>query len=146
MKWSLILIPLLTGCSASWHLKQAVKKDPSLLQTKTIVLTDTLELPGKTIVDTLEVPTLDQWTAWENDSLRIELSLVKDAVTGESRIKFKADIKPQTITREVKVDCPPSVIQKPSSRSRLSSFVLYALGALFVYGVGYLHGRVTGRG
>lgn len=105
-----------------------------------------LELPGKTIVDTLEVPTLDQWTAWENDSLRIELSLVKDAVTGHSRIKFKADIKPQTITREVKVDCPPSVIQKPSSRSRLSSFVLYALGALFVYGVGYLHGRVTGRG
>lgn len=145
MKWLFILTLLLTGCSADWHLRRAIKKDPSLLQTKTVVLTDTLTIPGKTITDTIEVPTLDYATAWENDSLRLELSMVKDS-TGRERLVFKTKIKEQVITREVKVDCPPSVIQKPSLRSRLSSFVLYALAIVFAYGVGYLRGRVVGRG
>lgn len=145
MKWFLlVIIPLAGGCSANWHLKQAVKKDPSLLQTRTVVHTDTLVLPAKTIVDTLEVPTLDQWTAWENDSLRIELSLVKDSV-GTERIVFKTQIKEQVIAREVKVECPPSVVSaEPASwRSRLSVWALFLIAILFSYGVGYVRGRVA---
>lgn len=145
MKWLLLVtIPLLGGCSASWHLKQAVKKDPSLLQTRTVVHTDTLILPAKTIVDTVEVPGLDQWTAWENDSLRIELSMVKDA-TGTERIVFKTQIKEQVIAREVKVPCPPSVVSpEPASwRSKLSVWGLFLIAIVFSYGVGYLRGRVA---
>lgn len=144
MKWLFILIPLLTGCSANWHLQRAIKKDPSLLQTRTVVRTDTLVIPAKTIIDTVEVPTLDQWTAWENDSLRIELSMVKDA-TGTERLVFKTQIKEQVITKEVKVECPPSVLPPaPSSwRSRLSVWGLFLIAIVFSYGVGYLRGRVA---
>lgn len=145
MKWVIISTLLLTSCSANWHLQRAIKKDPSLLQTRTVVHTDTLMLPAKTIIDTLEVPTLDQWTAWENDSLRIELSLVKDSVTGVERIVFKTQIKEQVITREVKVECPPSVLPPaPSSwRSRLSVWGLFLIAIVFSYGVGFLRGRVA---
>lgn len=142
MKWVIISTLLLTSCSANWHLQRAIKKDPSLLQTRTVVHTDTLVLPAKTIIDTLEVPTLDQWTAWENDSLRIELSLVKDSVTGVERIVFKTQIKEQVITREVKVECPPVVVAPASWRSRLSIWALFLIAIVFSYGVGYLRGRL----
>lgn len=145
MKWLLLAtIPFLGGCSANWHLQRAIKKDPSLLQTRTVVRTDTLVIPAKTIIDTVEVPTLDQWTAWENDSLRIELSMVKDA-TGTERLVFKTQIKEQVITKEVRVECPPSVLPPaPSSwRSRLSVWALFLIAIVFSYGVGFLRGRVA---
>lgn len=142
MKWLFILIPLLTGCSANWHLQKAVKKDPSLLQTRTVVHTDTLRIPGKTITDTIKVPTIDEWTSWENDSLRLELSMVKDS-TGKERLVFKTHIKEQFITREVTVECPPSVLPPSSWRSRLSVWALFLIAIVFSYGVGFLRGRVA---
>lgn len=142
MKWIIISTLLLTSCSANWHLKKAISKDPSLVQTRTVVHTDTLVIPAKTIIDTIEVPTLDQWTSWENDSLRIELSLVKDSVHGRERIVFKTKIKERVIAREVKVECPPVVVAPASWHSRLSIWVLFLIAILFSYGVGYLRGRL----
>jgi hypothetical protein len=142
MKWIIISSLLLTSCSANWHLQKAIKKDPSLIQNRTVVHTDTLVLPEKVIIDTLEVPTLGQWTNWENDSLRIELSLVKDSVSGRERIVFKTKIKEQVITREVKVECPPVVVAPASWHSRLSIWALFLIAIVFSYGVGYLRGRL----
>ncbi len=40
-----ILISLLfVGCSANWHIKKAIKKDPSILLTDTITVLDTLRV------------------------------------------------------------------------------------------------------
>jgi len=40
-----ILISLLfVGCSANWHIKKAIKKDPSILLTDTITVVDTLRV------------------------------------------------------------------------------------------------------
>lgn len=142
MKWIIISSLLLTSCSANWHLQKAIKKDPSLIQNRTVVHTDTLVLPEKVIIDTLEVPTLGQWNNWENDSLRIELSLVKDSVSGRERIVFKTKIKEQVITREVKVECPPVVVARASWHSRLSIWALFLIAIVFSYGVGYLRGRL----
>ncbi len=40
------LIPLLflTSCSAGWHIKKAIAKDPSILQKDTLVIRDTLQV------------------------------------------------------------------------------------------------------
>jgi hypothetical protein len=38
------LVLLFTGCSSQWHLKRAIKKDPSILQKDTITVRDTVEL------------------------------------------------------------------------------------------------------
>lgn len=40
----LIIILLLSSCSANWHIKRAVKKDPSILVKDTIVVTDSIHV------------------------------------------------------------------------------------------------------
>lgn len=36
------LLLVLSSCSAGWHIKKAIKKDPSILQTEEIVIRDTV--------------------------------------------------------------------------------------------------------
>lgn len=55
MKWlaKLTLVLLLTSCSAQWHLKKAVQKDPSILEKDTLVVTDTVVVPPVVTTDTV---------------------------------------------------------------------------------------------
>jgi len=55
MKWlaKLTLVLLLTSCSAQWHLKKAVQKDPSILEKDTLVVTDTVVTPPVVTTDTV---------------------------------------------------------------------------------------------
>ena len=55
MKWlvKLTLVLLLTSCSAQWHLKKAVQKDPTILEKDTLVVTDTVVVPLVVITDTV---------------------------------------------------------------------------------------------
>lgn len=39
---AIIILILLSSCSAKWHLKQAQKKDPSIFQSDTLILRDTI--------------------------------------------------------------------------------------------------------
>ena len=55
MKWlaKLTLVLLLTSCSAQWHLKKAMQKDPSILEKDTLVVTDTVVVPPVVTTDTV---------------------------------------------------------------------------------------------
>ena len=49
----LIIIALLSSCSATWHLNRAIKKDPSIMAKDTLVVKDTVVLPPVAITDTV---------------------------------------------------------------------------------------------
>jgi type III secretory pathway component EscS len=82
MKWlvKLILVSSLMSCSAQWHLKKAVRKDPMILQKDTLVVVDTVVSPPVAITDTV---TLRQHDTIElvKDRLKVQLVKVNDTIT-----------------------------------------------------------------
>lgn len=50
---------ILSGCSAEWHLSRAIKKDPSILKTKTMIVTDTVVTEPIVVRDTVTTSKVD---------------------------------------------------------------------------------------
>lgn len=50
---------ILSGCSPEWLLKQAIKKDPTLLKTKTITVMDTVVTEPIVVKDTVIISQVD---------------------------------------------------------------------------------------
>lgn len=134
-KWLLFIsIPLLTGCSANWHLKRAIAKDPSLLKSSTVVVRDTVVVPPITVTDTLFMPQLDSTAVWENDSLRIEFTKIKDE-SGRDRIVFKTQIKERFYPVEIAAECPPVIEYRSTPYPKYKDYLIYILAvALAIVG------------
>ena len=82
MKWlvKLMLVLSLTSCSAQWHLKKAVQKDPTILEKDTLVVTDTVVTQPVAITDTVTLRQHDTITLVK-DRLKIEIVKVNDTIT-----------------------------------------------------------------
>jgi len=82
MKWvvKLTLLVLLTSCSAQWHLKRAVRLDPSILEKDTLVVTNTVVTPPVAITDTVTLKQHDTITLVK-DRLKVEIVKVNDTIT-----------------------------------------------------------------
>ena len=82
MKWlvKLTLVLLLTSCSAQWHLKKAVQKDPLILVKDTLVVTNTVVSPPVAITDTVTLKQHDTITLVK-DRLRVKIVKVNDTIT-----------------------------------------------------------------
>jgi hypothetical protein len=82
MKWlvKLIIVLSLTSCSAQWHLKKAVHKDPTILEKDTLVVTDTVVSPPVAITDTVIMKQHDTITLVK-DRLRVNIVKVNDTIT-----------------------------------------------------------------
>jgi hypothetical protein len=114
---------MLTSCSAEWHLRQAIKKNPKLGDTvvyyKTIIHTDTVH-------DTVFIPKHDfQFTVNALDGLADSLTLlytdsfveIYGKIDSLQNMKFKGRVKDRYIYRDVIVHdsilveqkCPPNV-------------------------------------
>lgn len=110
IRWtSLLLVSALTSCSATWHLERAVKKDPSVLEKTTVVVTDSIVLPPVTIKDTVILKEHDT-IRLVNDKLRVQIVKVNDTITIDAiceadtvisivevpvdRVVFKERVKP----------------------------------------------------
>ena len=82
MKWlvKLIIVLSLTSCSAQWHLKKAVRKDPAILEKDTLVVMDTVVSPPVAITDTVIMKQHDTITLVK-DRLRVNIVKVNDTIT-----------------------------------------------------------------
>ena len=82
MKWlvKLILVLSLTSCSAQWHLKKAVRKDPTILVKDTLVVKDTVVTQPVAITDTVIMRQHDTITLVK-DRLRVNIVKVNDTIT-----------------------------------------------------------------
>ena len=82
MKWlvKLILLSSLMSCSAQWHLKKAVQKDPLILERDTLVVRDTVVTQPVAITDTVTLKQHDTITLIK-EKLRVQLVKVNDTIT-----------------------------------------------------------------
>ena len=98
MKWlgRLILLSSLMSCSAQWHLKKAVQKDPTILKKDTLIVQDTVVTPPVAITDTVTLKQHDTITI-QKDRLKVQLVKVNDTIT------INAECASDTIVRTIEV-------------------------------------------
>jgi hypothetical protein len=88
MKW-VVLLCLLTSCSAEWHLNQAIRKNPIYKQGKDVVYDTTIVTQTKTLNDTIR---LFKDTTIYQDKVILDIKYLP----GE-KIAIKATCPPDTI-------------------------------------------------
>lgn len=95
----IVLLVMLTGCSAQWHLKKAIKKNPSLIQPSTHTI--------DTIVIRDSVAFTDTFVSKTIDTLTIEKEGVKTIVyRNHDVIRIKTIVKPDTIRIQKTIRVP----------------------------------------
>jgi len=129
MKWlvKLTLLLLLTSCSAQWHLKTAVRKDPMILQKDTLIVKDTVVVPPVVITDTVTTKQHDTILI-EKDRLSVRIVKVNDTLIIEG--KCASD----TIVRTIEVPYDKVVyVEKQSVWDKIKSLAIYMGLAFLVF-------------
>jgi len=120
---TLLLTGFLTGCSATWHLNQAVKKDPSILKPTVVTIWDTIVTPPIYLTDTVEVPTAGDSTVIDNDTVRVVITKYQD------KLVVKTQVKEIPYPVSVQAECPPQLVQPETKGSKIKDFLLLFLAA-----------------
>jgi hypothetical protein len=126
MKWlvKLILVLSLTSCSAQWHLRKAVRKDPMILKKDTLVVQDTFVVPPVVLKDTVTLKQHDTITITK-DRMRVKIVKVNDTLI----IDAKCDS--DTIVRTIEVPYEKIVyVEKATFWDKFKDLIL-AAGVLF---------------
>ena len=127
MKWvvKLTLLLFLTSCSAQWHLKKAVQKDPLILVKDTLVVKDTVVVPPVVITDTVTTKQHDTILI-KKDRLTVKILKVHDTLI----IDAKCDS--DTIVRTIEVPYDKIVyVEKQSIWDKIKSLAIY-IGLAFL--------------
>jgi len=123
---TLLVAGLLTGCSATWHLNQAAKKDPSILKPTVVTIWDTIVTPPVYLVDTVSVPTEGDSSVIDNDTVRIVITKYKD------KMIVKTQVKEIPYPVSVQAECPPQLVQPESKTEKVKNYLLLFLGGALV--------------
>ena len=113
------------SCSAQWHLKKAVQKDPTILEKDTLVVTTTVVSPPVAITDTVTLKQHDTITIVK-DRLKVQLVKVNDTIT------INAECASDTIVTTIEVPYEKIVYVKEKTLwQKIQGLVLlFALVAL----------------
>jgi hypothetical protein len=130
MKWLSkisLLVLLLSSCSAQYHLKRAIKKDPTILEKDTVTVVDTVVSAPVEVRDTV--------TLQERDTLvitkeRLKLKIVRSFDT----IAVEAECESDTIISTIRVPYEKVVyVQERTLKEKLQIWGFYLMIGLFVY-------------
>ena len=119
-------VGLLTGCSATWHLNQAIKKDPSILKPTVVTIWDTIVTPPIYLTDTVEVPSDADSSVIDNDTVRIVITKYQD------KLIVKTQVKEVPYPVSVQAECPPQLVQPETKAAKLKDFLLLFLAGALV--------------
>jgi hypothetical protein len=120
---TLVVAALLTGCSATYHLNKAVKKDPSILKPVTITVWDTIITPPVYLVDTVAVLDNGDSAVIENDTVKIVITKYQD------KMRVKTLVKEVPYAVSVQAECPPQLVQPESKTGKVKDYLLLFLAA-----------------
>ena len=123
---ALVVAALLSGCSATYHLNKAVKKDPSILKPTIVTVWDTIITPPVYMVDTVEVIAEGDSSVIDNDTVKIVITKYKD------KMIVKTLIKEVPYAVSVQAECPPQLVQPQTKTSRFKDYLLLFLAAALV--------------
>ena len=120
---SVLVIILFTGCSSQWHLKQAIKKNPSLIQTSTHTIDTLFVRDSVTITDT--------FTTEKVDTITIEKDGVKTIVyRNHDVIRIKTIVKADTIRYTKTITLPAQI--KYTERIKVPQVIGVGLGLILL--------------
>jgi len=123
MRWLFLLTMsvLLSSCGAQWHLKKAIKKDPTILKSDTVVVTDTIVTAPVSVRDTVTLQKRDTITITKD---RLKVNIVRSFDT----IMVDAICESDTIVQVIEVPVP-SLVMKDSDRwyNKVYKFSFYLL-------------------
>jgi len=120
---TLLVAALLSGCSATYHLNKAVKKDPSILKPVTITVWDTIITPPVYLVDTVAVLDNGDSAVIENDTVKIVITKYQD------KMIVKTLVKEVPYAVSVQAECPPQLVQPESKTGKVKDYLLLFLAA-----------------
>ncbi len=92
---SLILIGLISSCSAEWHMRKAIQKDPDIIDTRIVYKFDTLWTNAVKFKDSVNVNFKDSLVI-TNDTITTTLRK-----TGRGKMIVNTVVKPYPIYRKV---------------------------------------------
>ena len=112
-----------TGCSAEWHLKKAIQKNPSLITTSTHTIDTMFVSDSVTITDT--------FTTEKVDTITIEKDGVKTIVyRNHDIIRIKTIVKADTIRYTKTITLPAQI--KYTERVKVPQVVGVGLGLILL--------------
>jgi hypothetical protein len=123
---TLVVAALLSGCSATYHLNKAVKKDPSILKPTIVTVWDTIITPPVYMVDTIGVIAEGDSSVIDNDTVRIVITKYQD------KMIVKTQIKEVPYAVSVQAECPPQLVQPESKAGKVKDYLLLFLAAALV--------------
>jgi hypothetical protein len=102
---AVIILVMSTGCSAQWHLEQAIKKNPAMAQISVYGIDTVFVRDSVTITDTFTTKTID--------TLTIEKDGVKTIVyRNHDVIRVQTIVKADTIRYTKTIQLPPQIQYK----------------------------------
>jgi putative Mn2+ efflux pump MntP len=127
-----ILAIVLSGCSAQWHIKRAIAKDPSILTEKIVTILDT-------IIVKEGFQRIDTFVTKEVDTLLIhEKGVNTQIIRFKDRLIVKTEVKNDTI-RIIKAIKDYQLIYKEKPKSNKSFWIAFIIGVataiMFVIGL-----------
>ena len=120
-----ICILCLTSCSANWHLKRAIAKDPSIVQPPEVEIVDTTivieEIRAETTFVALPMDTI----TIEKERLRIQIKRIHDTLVVDGVCMT------DTIRIVEEVELPPVIKYEP--RPTWQTIIAWLLAGLFAF-------------
>ena len=122
MKFAVFILAIvLSGCSAQWHIKRAIVKDPSILTSKVVTILDT-------IIVKEGFQRIDTFVTKEIDTLLIrEKGINTHIIRFKNRIIVKTEVKNDTI-RIIKAIKDFQVIYKDKPKSKQAFWIAFIIG------------------
>ena len=120
-----ILLILLSSCSAEWHLKKALKKDPAIIEAKVINIYDTLWTNSIKFKDSINIDFKDSLII-TNDTVQVKLYK-----KGKRQLIVKTVVKPYPIYKKVRI---VETKYKPHW-NRILWQVVFAVGSVYCAGI-----------
>ena len=120
---SIICLVALTSCSASFHLRRAIEKDPTIIQPEIVQVVDTVIItPSERVETTFVALPIDTITI-EKERLRIKIRRIHDT------LRVEGECRSDTITITETIELPPVI--KYEDRPWWSKWLMWGLAGLF---------------
>lgn len=115
-----IILLMLTSCSASYHLKRAIAKDPTIVQNQTVIVDTTVVTPIRPSKGTFIIQR-DTSLTFEQNGVKTLLKVVHDTFT------IEVECPPDTIRIQKEILVPKVVYQEKLSNFDLVKLIIVSL-------------------
>jgi|DEB0MinimDraft_3_1074331.scaffolds.fasta_scaffold10427_2 hypothetical protein len=122
-----LLILILSGCSAEWHLSKAVKKNPSLLKERITSVTDTVVVEPIAVRDTVTLSKVDT-VEIVKDRFRVKIMRSYDTLI------IDGGCDADTIVRTISVQVPQLVVGETKFQ-RIQRYTFWGLVSLLLIAI-----------